>query len=206
MTSNSNPLRELARKINAGHKKVLESYRASVKHAREVGLLLVDARELVEHGEWQPWVKRNCRFSYETATNYIKVAKRWKEVERNLQRIPDLTYSGAIKLLVKRKPKPKPQPHTEQADQTQQEEAAPAPAVGDQGENFGPPGENAAPAPPSSLLLSGGAKQVARSLSVKEKLEQKMQAHGIVGSPDEFMALLGELGVDTEKVAESLLA
>jgi hypothetical protein len=93
-------LAELAGRINAEHNEALSAARASLVHARNAGLLLLDARKQCDHGQWLPWLKDNVRFSERTAQTYMRVAKRWPELEAKAQLPAHLTIEDALKLLV----------------------------------------------------------------------------------------------------------
>ena len=36
----------------------------------EIGNLLIESRKLLEHGEWLPWLAKNCDRNIRTALNY----------------------------------------------------------------------------------------------------------------------------------------
>jgi hypothetical protein len=76
---------------------------AGLEHARNAGVLLVQAKEQFRHGEWLPWLKANVRFSERTAQAYMRVAKRWKELEAKAQGLADLTFEDGLKLLAEPK-------------------------------------------------------------------------------------------------------
>ncbi len=44
--------------------------------ARRAGEHLLKAKEQVRHGEFKPWIERNCAFSYSTAKAYMQTAKK----------------------------------------------------------------------------------------------------------------------------------
>jgi hypothetical protein len=56
-----------------------------VEHACHLGRILLHAREVVGHGGFQKWVDDNCDFKYRSATDYMKIARNWPEIERRLQ-------------------------------------------------------------------------------------------------------------------------
>ncbi len=54
----------------------------------EVGKRLIQAKEMVEHGEWANWLESNFALSQDTATNFMNVAKRFganSETSRNFK-------------------------------------------------------------------------------------------------------------------------
>src|SRR5262249_4041264 len=57
------------------------------------GALLLEAKELVGHGEWLPWLRANCRVSVRQAQTYMKLA-------RNRQKLEALKNESAAHLTV----------------------------------------------------------------------------------------------------------
>ena len=60
-----------------------------------IGLRLIEAKSMLTHGEWLPWLKENVCFSETTAQNYMKVAKEFP----NPQLVGDLGVRKALTLL-----------------------------------------------------------------------------------------------------------
>lgn len=55
-------------------------------HVIEVGKRLIQAKEMLPHGEWTNWLKNNFALSQDTASNFMNVAKRFgsnSETSRN---------------------------------------------------------------------------------------------------------------------------
>jgi hypothetical protein len=96
-------LAELAGRINAEHAEALSAARASLNHARNAGLLLLEAKKQCGHGRWLPWIKANVRFSERTVQTYMRVAKRWPEIEAKAQATADFTIEDGLKLLAEPK-------------------------------------------------------------------------------------------------------
>jgi hypothetical protein len=107
-------LAALARRINAEHAAAGASFRAGLLHARAAGDLLLQAKAQVPHGEWLPWVADNLRCSERTAQAYMRVARRWEELEAKAQGLADLTLEGGLKLLAA--PEEWPRPDAPQAE------------------------------------------------------------------------------------------
>lgn len=61
----------------------------------EIGKRLIEAKEMLPHGEWLPWLKEKVEFSQRTAYNFIKVAS---EVG-NLQSIANLGTTKVFALM-----------------------------------------------------------------------------------------------------------
>jgi len=92
-------LAKLANRINEHHRQAEAAIRSGLEHALEAGRLLVEAKTKCPHGGWGDWVESNCEFSQRTAQAYIRVAKRWPEIEAKAQSSADLTIDGALQLL-----------------------------------------------------------------------------------------------------------
>ena len=104
-------LDQLAVRINREQAAAYGSARKAVEHAAECGRLLLNAKELVEHGEWLPWLEANTEVSPRQSQNYMKLAGNWGEIESKYEPSSHLTLTGALKLIAK--PKAKPEPHDE---------------------------------------------------------------------------------------------
>jgi hypothetical protein len=70
-----NRLAALAVEIKQAHADTLHTARLAAEHAIDCGKLLIEAKELVPHGQWLPWLKANARMSERTAQLYMKVAQ-----------------------------------------------------------------------------------------------------------------------------------
>lgn len=61
----------------------------------QIGRCLIEAKELLEHGEWLPWLNERVEFSERTARNFMRLAREWT----NRQTLADLGASKALTLL-----------------------------------------------------------------------------------------------------------
>lgn len=75
MNAGSNRLPTLAAEIRAAHTGVLDAAKTAAERAIEAGNALLEAKELVKHGEWLPWLKEHCRLPERTSQFYMKIAK-----------------------------------------------------------------------------------------------------------------------------------
>ena len=91
-------LNDLAQRINQEHQSCEESLKQGLKHALDCGKLLLEAKKLVQHGEWLPWIRENCHFSERTAQVYMRVTCNVSLLEKT-QRVTDLSFREAMKLL-----------------------------------------------------------------------------------------------------------
>ncbi|WP_421697542.1 DUF3102 domain-containing protein [Ancylobacter sp.] len=74
----------LAREINDAHRQVLFHGKSMLMEAKRAGEALLDAKRTVEHGKFKAWIKANCGCSYESAKEYMRVAKHSKRVDLHL--------------------------------------------------------------------------------------------------------------------------
>lgn len=72
----------------------------------EIGRRLVEAKEMLNHGEWLPWLKRETEFSERSAQNYMKVFNSYGAAqlglfgpETNTQAFADLPITKALAML-----------------------------------------------------------------------------------------------------------
>ena len=65
----------LAAQINAEHQACATALRTTLAHAVRAGELLAEAKAVVGHGGWLPWLETNFTGSERTARNYMRVAR-----------------------------------------------------------------------------------------------------------------------------------
>jgi len=66
--------------------------------AISIGQDLIEAKELVDHGEWKNWVENTVGFSYESAKKYMQISREYGDFSKR-ELITDLSYTKALKLL-----------------------------------------------------------------------------------------------------------
>jgi hypothetical protein len=71
----SNRLPMLAVEIRKAHADVQEAAKTAAQRAIEAGHALIEAKELVDHGGWLPWLRENCALADRTARLYMQVAR-----------------------------------------------------------------------------------------------------------------------------------
>nr|WP_033422479.1 DUF3102 domain-containing protein [Desulfitobacterium sp. PCE1] len=83
-----------------------ESRKMLLKNAIEMGRLLKEAKELLNHGEWLKWLKESVNFSKSTAANLMNLYKAYgpellslADDHPNSQALGNLTYTKAVLLL-----------------------------------------------------------------------------------------------------------
>lgn len=93
-------LADIAVKINAETTAAETSARSAMQHALAAGALLVQAKALVAHGEWQQWVEANCTIAIRTASAYMRLATRVEALpDPERQRVADLPVRDAIRAI-----------------------------------------------------------------------------------------------------------
>jgi hypothetical protein len=70
----SNRLTVLAADVRAAHKGVLDAAKTAAERAIDAGRALIEAKDLLEHGQWLPWLKEHCELSERTAQLYMQIA------------------------------------------------------------------------------------------------------------------------------------
>jgi hypothetical protein len=98
----SNRLPALAATISEHIDAANAATRRGLEHAIAAGALLIEAKELVAHGEWLPWLQANCRLSERTARTYMRLARERHRLESAVT--ADLTIAAAEALVGKPKP------------------------------------------------------------------------------------------------------
>jgi hypothetical protein len=71
----------------------------SVQRALSAGDLFNEAKALVPHGQWLPWLKDHCGVPERTASLYMRLARNRQTIESQIGNVADLTIRAAAKLL-----------------------------------------------------------------------------------------------------------
>lgn len=87
----------LAAGINEAHEQAVGAARTAIEHARQCGEMLLAAKAKVKHGEWLPWLEKNCRVKERQARNYMRVAENWGLIEKSAPDA-DLTIAEAARI------------------------------------------------------------------------------------------------------------
>jgi Protein of unknown function (DUF3102) len=97
----SNSLTDLAARILAEHTAIHGLLSESIERAMAAGDLLIEAKALVKHGQWLPWLADHCKISERTAQLYMRVARNRAEIEATKSATnADLNLSEAAALLM----------------------------------------------------------------------------------------------------------
>lgn len=73
----------IAQRINDHHGQATRHAKTAIEHARQAGELLLEAKALVNHGEWIGWLADNCAVSPRQAQRYMRVATHWELIAKN---------------------------------------------------------------------------------------------------------------------------
>jgi hypothetical protein len=92
-------------KIIQLHSEIARLYRMSVENAAQIGQLLIEQKESMEHGEWGSWVENNLPFTIRTAQNYMCLSRRRKKLKN--ENVSSLSFAYS-KIIMERKEREKP--------------------------------------------------------------------------------------------------
>lgn len=70
-----NRLAALAADIRSAHTGVRDAAKTAAEKAIEAGRALIEAKGLLKHGQWLPWLKEHCQLSERTAQLYMHIAR-----------------------------------------------------------------------------------------------------------------------------------
>lgn len=74
---------------------ILDLKREAGEAILDIGARLIEAKGMLAHGEWLPWLTERVEFSERTAQNFMRLAREWS----NPQTLADLGASKALALL-----------------------------------------------------------------------------------------------------------
>lgn len=103
VVDSSNSLPDLAARIRSFHEATVAALKSSVGSAMNAGDLLIEAKAQLKHGQWLPWLAKNCgELSERTVQLYIKLAKNRAAIEKHMKSatVADLTMNEAAALCV----------------------------------------------------------------------------------------------------------
>jgi len=105
-----NDAKVAADEINAAWKTGREHARATILEVIKIGEILTVVKNNLSHGEFRLWIIRNCPFKPRSAQNYMRLADRLRILAKTdpakAQRVADLSYRDAMKLLATPKEAP----------------------------------------------------------------------------------------------------
>jgi hypothetical protein len=92
-------LDQLATDINKAHAGVLEAFQRGAAYARQAGLMLIEARKLVEPHGWLKWLEANVEASPRTCQRYVRIAENWDKLSAECDSVSHLGVREALKCL-----------------------------------------------------------------------------------------------------------
>ena len=84
-----------ARSIELITNDILDAQRKGGEAVLTIGRCLIEAKDMLPHGEWLPWLAEKVGYSEKTAQNFMRLAREFS----NPQAIADLGATKALKLL-----------------------------------------------------------------------------------------------------------
>lgn len=103
-------LDDISQKVNAEHGQFLAKASTALEHGLRAGQLLIDAKAMVAHGEWLPWLKDSFDGSHDVASKYMRAAESYPlllaanfDGRRNLTTL-EAVIAASKKLAVAEKP------------------------------------------------------------------------------------------------------
>ena len=91
----SAPAEAVPRTIEAVTGEILEAKRTGGEAILTIGRCLMEAKAMLPHGEWLPWLNEQAELSERTAQKFMKLAREWT----NPNTLADLGASKALMLL-----------------------------------------------------------------------------------------------------------
>jgi hypothetical protein len=89
----------LARRIDVEHAAVATALQSALAHAIAAGMLLIEAKRQVRHGEWHPWLEANCSVPARTARHYMALARQRKRLcDQNGNVLPKSVHEAVEQL------------------------------------------------------------------------------------------------------------
>ena len=80
MTKEITAITALEGRISTEHMGALNDAKSSLTHAIKAGEYLNDAKKLLPHGKFQPWIEADLPFSIRTAQNYMRAFTKKKQL------------------------------------------------------------------------------------------------------------------------------
>lgn len=88
----------LAERFRHEHAACEAAGRQTIEHAIAAGNILIEAKSVVGHGNWLPWLRDNCHVSERTAQQYMRVARNQDQLQKR-NGAADLSLRDAQALL-----------------------------------------------------------------------------------------------------------
>lgn len=107
-------LNTLAAQINDAAREAERHARGATENALIVGAMLIEAKKLVTHGEWDNWILQNCEIAPRTVQAYMRLARTLPQLDApKAQRVADLPVREAVRAIATNPDAPKKLSHTD---------------------------------------------------------------------------------------------
>src|ERR1700759_2123219 len=67
-------LTALKRRIHRKHARAQRNFRTDMTAARQLGMLLIEAKAMLPYGQWKPWASEHLPMSLRSAQLYMRLA------------------------------------------------------------------------------------------------------------------------------------
>jgi DUF3102 family protein len=94
-SSGHNFIASLAADIRALHTGIRRNAEQIARDAIEAGKLLIEAKSLLQHGEWEPWLREHVAIAPRTARLYMRLARSGLEIGN----VADLGLNAAARMI-----------------------------------------------------------------------------------------------------------
>jgi DNA modification methylase len=85
----------LAARIRAAHEAALKHQAKTIESAIDAGLLLIEAKRRLHHGEWMKWLTERCEMPGRTARYYMRIAQNRESIRQN-GNVANLSLRAAV--------------------------------------------------------------------------------------------------------------
>ena len=85
----------LVARIRAAHEVALKNQAKTIESAIDVGLLLIEAKRRLHHGEWMKWLTERCEMPGRTARYYMRIAQNRESIRQN-GNVANLSLRAAV--------------------------------------------------------------------------------------------------------------
>ncbi len=77
----------------------VENLRSAIIHAKQAGDALCKAHKLIGKLAWKEWLKQNFKNSYELASSYMRLSRKWKQLKAEVEDPEQLSIERALAIL-----------------------------------------------------------------------------------------------------------
>ena len=98
-------LAALKRAAEAAHEEVAQSGEEVVRKQKKAGDVLLAIKKAVGQGHFKAWCHDNLKFSYETASRYMRISRHWADIEPKMSSVTSWSQRATLKVISKRRRK-----------------------------------------------------------------------------------------------------